>query len=265
MGWVLRSKNPGDLTKGDAGLLPPSLTKLVGLLPRFRPPETPKPPPANPFLSAAGCDEAMVDRTLGALGVCSSWVGGEVALSVNLALRADERGVTLMAATGSLLGVWGALTRGVGGSERTEGALGVLVRPLPIVLAATRGVRGLRAVRPAARVGLSGRVVLRSVVDIGATVMRPWRRHWLHSPFDGAVRRCRPLTASCNVPRSSLSPSHVEPKRCRCDMDIDLISGVAGRCARGVCPLDSMLSIRAMTMIQSSRLASGDHSMSECY
>lgn len=94
----------------------------------------------------------------------------EVALSVNLAFRADDRGVTLTAATGSVLGVFGARTRGVGGSDRTDGVFGAVVLALLVPAPAMRGVRGLRAVRLAARAGLSWRFVLRSE-DIGSSVV----------------------------------------------------------------------------------------------
>lgn len=97
-------------------------------------------------------------------------MGVECALSVNLAFRADERGVTLIAATGPLVGVLGAFTRGVGGSDLTDGALETVDLALLVAEPATRGVRGLRVVRLAASVGLSWRFVLRSE-DIGASVV----------------------------------------------------------------------------------------------
>lgn len=75
-----------------------------------------------------------------------------------------------------VLGVFGAFTRGVGGSDRTEGAFVTVGRTLFVAPTATLGVRGLRAVRLAARVGLSGRLVLRSE-DIGARVEGAW---WWH-------------------------------------------------------------------------------------
>lgn len=80
--------------------------------------------------------------------------------------------MTLIAATLSLLltGVLGALTRGVGGSDLTEGGFATVVLALPVATPATRGVRGLRVARGAATAGLSGRFVLRSE-DIGPEVV----------------------------------------------------------------------------------------------
>lgn len=141
-------------------------------------------------------------------------MGVEVALSVSLAFRADERGVTLIAATGSLLGVLGAFTRGVGGSDRTEGVFATVGLTLPVGVPATRGVRGLRVVRLAASVGLSGRFVLRSE-DIGSAVVA-YRSHRAH-PLELLPAR---VYRTQTIPRSplavtdvllSLSSSHASP------------------------------------------------------
>lgn len=88
-------------------------------------------------------------------------------------LLADDRGVTLPFAMTSLTGVLVALTLGVGGSDLGAGAAREVVDFVDGVAlgVATRGVRGVRAVRVEDKVGLSGGLVVlfdRSD-DIGVT------------------------------------------------------------------------------------------------
>lgn len=98
---------------------------------------------------------------------------------MSLDFLADDRGVTLTASAPLLLGVFGALTRGVGGSDLIDGVFVAEGRALPVPPPATRGVRGLRVVRLAASVGLRGRLVLRSE-DIGPVGLA-WPPHLVHS------------------------------------------------------------------------------------
>ena len=94
--------------------------------------------------------------------------GEEVALST-LATRADDRGVMLPLAATAVAGVPATFALGVPGADLTVGdgreAVDVVVG---VALAATRGVRGVRAVRVDVSVGFDGLAALRSV-DIGAT------------------------------------------------------------------------------------------------
>jgi hypothetical protein len=108
------------------------------------------------------------DLGLGPLGVSPTCAGEEVVLSTR-ATRADDRGVMLPLAATAVAGVPAIFALGVPGADLTVGdgreAADVVV---VIALAATLGVRGVRAVRFDASVGFNGLAVLRSV-DIGAT------------------------------------------------------------------------------------------------